>query len=320
MHPTQTLWQCPNCQNELNPSTSGLVCAKGHNFDRAKQGYINLLLANKKHSRDPGDDQSMIDARRAFLQAGHYGFLVENIASLIRDVLVTGDRQESANASTELGGSAMAMVDIGCGEGYYLGQLQKILSCPLQILGMDISKFAVKRAAPYLKQAQFAVASSFDIPILANSVRCALSVFAPFDSKEVARILDKTQGCFIRVTPGPRHLYQIKQALYEQANLHEPACRPDGFDLLTEKRLHKTLSLSGAGDLANLLAMTPLNWHGRAESKTELLAKTQVNLEVDFCVQVFTVAKTVVESVAETLEEILDQSADGSSNEIADEI
>ena len=43
------------------------LCLTGHSFDRAAAGYVNLLPANRKHSKDPGDDKDMVAARAAFL-------------------------------------------------------------------------------------------------------------------------------------------------------------------------------------------------------------------------------------------------------------
>ncbi|MBE0772565.1 SAM-dependent methyltransferase, partial [Escherichia coli] len=48
------------------------ACPAGHRFDRARQGYLNLLPVQHKKSLDPGDNAAMVEARRQFLGAGHY--------------------------------------------------------------------------------------------------------------------------------------------------------------------------------------------------------------------------------------------------------
>lgn len=54
----------------------------GHRFDRARQGYLNLLPVQHKNSRDPGDNLAMVEARRDFLNAGHYAPVAKRLAEL----------------------------------------------------------------------------------------------------------------------------------------------------------------------------------------------------------------------------------------------
>ncbi|WP_353887530.1 putative RNA methyltransferase, partial [uncultured Pseudomonas sp.] len=73
---------CPLCQAALSPLDNGVVCPAGHRFDRARQGYLNLLPVQHKNSRDPGDNQAMVEARRHFLDAGHYAPVAGRLAQL----------------------------------------------------------------------------------------------------------------------------------------------------------------------------------------------------------------------------------------------
>ena len=57
-------------------------CAARHAFDVARQGYVNLLPVQHKNSRDPGDNQAMVEARRDFLDAGHYAPVARRLAGL----------------------------------------------------------------------------------------------------------------------------------------------------------------------------------------------------------------------------------------------
>jgi len=68
---------CPNCKSALHRSDKVLICENGHSFDVAKEGYVNLLLANRKKSLNPGDNKIMMNAREAFLSIGFYDFLME---------------------------------------------------------------------------------------------------------------------------------------------------------------------------------------------------------------------------------------------------
>ena len=92
---------CPICQAPLASADNGLACANRHSFDRARQGYLNLLPVQHKKSLDPGDNAAMVEARRRFLGAGHYAPLAARLAEL---------------AVRRAPGR---WIDIGCGEGQF---------------------------------------------------------------------------------------------------------------------------------------------------------------------------------------------------------
>ena len=98
------MWSCPHCQVPLQPGSNGasLVCANRHEFDRAREGYVNLLPANRKRSREPGDSAEMIAARRRVHESGAYVELA---------TAITGQMASQATMK--------AMQDQGCGEGLY---------------------------------------------------------------------------------------------------------------------------------------------------------------------------------------------------------
>ncbi|EVT86802.1 SAM-dependent methlyltransferase [Pseudomonas aeruginosa VRFPA09] len=58
---------CPLCSAALGEVDNGVACPAGHRFDRARQGYLNLLPVQHKKSLDPGDNAAMVEARRQFL-------------------------------------------------------------------------------------------------------------------------------------------------------------------------------------------------------------------------------------------------------------
>ena len=69
-------YKCPNCGLELlqQQAARSFSCENNHNFDLAKEGYLNLHLAQHKRSRNPGDSDEMIRSRQRFLNTGHYNF------------------------------------------------------------------------------------------------------------------------------------------------------------------------------------------------------------------------------------------------------
>ena len=78
-------FSCPLCHAPLTHSDKSYTCPQGHQFDMAKEGYVNLLPVQHKRSRDPGDSAEMMQARRAFLDAGHYLPLRETVAQMLND-------------------------------------------------------------------------------------------------------------------------------------------------------------------------------------------------------------------------------------------
>src|SRR5699024_4209822 len=77
-----TIFRCPLCGGPLWEVPGGLRCPEGHRFDRAREGYVHLLPVGQKHSRFPGDDKAMVNARRAFLDQGWYAPLREALEQL----------------------------------------------------------------------------------------------------------------------------------------------------------------------------------------------------------------------------------------------
>ena len=136
-------YSCPLCHAPLSRSDNHYSCPQRHQFDLAKEGYVNLLPVQFKRSRDPGDSAEMMQARRAFLDAGHYQPLRDAIAERLRHY-----------APTDL-------LDIGCGEGYYTHAFAAIAS---RSWGLDVSKPAIRAAAKRYPQVNFCVASSQRLP------------------------------------------------------------------------------------------------------------------------------------------------------------
>lgn len=267
-------WLCPLCHARLREGEGALRCDAGHHFDMAKQGYVNLLLANHKRSKNPGDDASMIAARRAFLRGGHYDFLMD---AIVEQLLL-----HPQCASERF----CRILDVGCGEGAYLASIRRALAghWETDCYGMDISKSAIQKAASDLKCTRFAVASSYRIPLADHSVDWALSVFAPFDENEIARVL-KPNGKLLRVSAAERHLFELKSQLYADPRLHDKPSPLAKAQVTQEIRVSRQHVLANEA-LRQLLAMTPLHWRGDAQAKARLLGCDAIEMSFDFWLQV----------------------------------
>jgi 23S rRNA (guanine745-N1)-methyltransferase len=248
---------CPICRQPLHDADQGVACPAGHRFDRARQGYLNLLPVQHKKSRDPGDNAVMVEARRRFLDAGHYAPLAQRLAELA-----------AAQAPSR-------WLDIGCGEGYYSGRLAAALP-DADGYALDISREAVKRAARRAPSLTWLVASMARVPLADASCELLASVFSPLDWAEAARLL-RPGGGLLRLGPTQHHLIELRQRLYDEVRDYDDekhlAQIPPGLRLAHSETLSFPLRLEQAEARADLLAMTPHGWRANAERRAAVIAE-----------------------------------------------
>jgi 23S rRNA (guanine745-N1)-methyltransferase len=273
LEPPASHWICPICQHALVREERQYRCANGHCFDVAKEGYLNLLPANRKHSSSPGDDRQMLRNRREFLERGHYRALAERLA------------EACATEHRRLSGHPFALLDTGCGEGYYTGLIAEDLqgtATDVWIGGIDIAKDAVRMAAKRYPGIDFAVASTVALPVADASLDLITRIFAPGTDSEVCRTL-RPGGLLILVTPGPRHLYQLRELVYDSPRGH-PAdvVTVEGLQHEQRTELDFELQIEGAGDVARLLTMTPYYWQADQDKQARIAALPGLHTEVSF--------------------------------------
>ena len=191
---------CPLCQAPFTQEKTRWICDHGHSFDVAKQGYVNLLPVQHKNSKNPGDTPEAVAARRAFLQGGFY--------EPLREVLI----QKIAAMNPD------AVLDLGCGEGYYTSGMSAAVK---QVIGLDIAKPAIQIAAKRYPNITWLVASGAKLPVASGSLNVVCSFFSPLPVEEMARVL-KSDGYVVLATPAPQHLYELRAALFDQVNPHQP--------------------------------------------------------------------------------------------------
>lgn len=242
---------CPVCHAPLLREKTVWHCENGHSFDVARQGYVNLLTVQQKHSLHPGDTREMVIARRNFLDAGHYLPIAQKLRELTNQFVP----------------EAKCVLDVGCGEGYYLSNLAHI---PTRV-GIDISKEAVRYAASRDKSATWLTATAAHLPFADGSFDCVLSMFALTAETEFCRVL-KENGIFIQVLAGKYHLSALKRIIYPEILEKEKNLQPQlqGFRLLHSETLCFDFSVESAEMLQNLLYMTPHVWRISKEAAQSL--------------------------------------------------
>ena len=266
-------WACPLCAAPLTEDAAGaLRCPAGHSFDRAKEGYWHLLPVQEMRSRAPGDSREMVAARRAFLEAGYYAPFGAALGEL---ALEYGAARP---------GAPLRLLDAGCGEGWYDRAAAAAFAQagrPLALAGFDIAKPAVRLAAKALPAGRYAVASSFHAPVASGWADVLLNIFSPFAREEFLRVL-RPGGRLIYAVPGPRHLFGMKQALYEhpyENPVQEIAY--EGFVPVGERLAADTITVPAAM-LENLFAMTPYYWKTPADGAARLRALPELTTEIAF--------------------------------------
>ncbi|MDP3584282.1 MAG: methyltransferase domain-containing protein [Thiobacillus sp.] len=261
---------CPLDGTPLHCTGSAWACASGHSFDIASQGYTNLLPVQHKRSRDPGDSKEMVAARRRFLTAGFYQPIG---AAVSRAVLA--DLPADAHISC---------LDAGCGEGYYMRQLAAAVGDEktLALLGLDISKWAVLSAAKQDRRPSWVVGSNANLPVLSGTLDRVLCMFGFPVYAEFARVL-KPGGLLVQVDAGPDHLRELREIIYPSLKPERPPDlqTPAGFSRLPTETLRFAIELTSAGQIADLLAMTPHLFRASAEGRAAAAALTTLSLSVD---------------------------------------
>jgi 23S rRNA (guanine745-N1)-methyltransferase len=234
------LLRCPVCGGGLALGDGVVRCDAGHSFDVARQGYVNLVPGS-------ADTAEMVEARDAFLRAGHFRRLSEALA------------EEAAKVD-----GPGAVVDLGAGTGYHLAAVLDALPDRAG-LAVDGSSAALRRAARAHTRAAAIGADAWQpLPLRNAAAAVVLSVFAPRNAEEMARIL-APGGALVAVTPTTRHLYELVGPL---GLLSVPEDKEDRLDrqlagafVVSARRMVEFAMFLTREEAAQLVRMGPSAWH-----------------------------------------------------------
>ncbi len=262
------LYICPLCKSPLTLDEKIYQCQQKHCYDLAKEGYVNLLPVQFKHSKNPGDNKAMVNARRDFLEQGYYQPLASRLVDL---------KKQFSDAD-------LPVLDAGCGEGFYTHQHKHAENL---VYGVDIAKEAIKKAAKKYNDCHFSVATLSQLPFSDNYFGCIVSIYAPILEGEFTRSL-KTDGYLITVTPAQRHLFELKALIYENAQPHdEEKCPIKDLSLIHQENLSYAMTLKTGTDTLNLLSMTPFAFKASETVKSEIAKSNNFTCQADFQIRVF---------------------------------
>ncbi|ALE06015.1 SAM-dependent methyltransferase [Arthrobacter sp. ERGS1:01] len=250
---------CPVCGLEFMetlPGETALACIDGHSFDIARQGYANLLTGHgTKFAQDTAE---MVAARDDFLDAGHY----QPLANALSDI--TGAVLDAAQPT-----GRRLILDAGTGTGYYLQQVLARLGdggrLGIDSVGLDISKFALRRAARRNPGTANLVWDLWrPLPVAAGRADVVFVIFAPRNAAEFARVL-KQSGRLVVVTPRPEHLAEIARpagmlGIQPEKDAALAGALAGHFELV--ESLDESIALSLAPqDVRNVALMGPAGHH-----------------------------------------------------------
>ena len=115
-----------------------------------------------------------------------------------------------------------------------------------------------------------------------ESVDFALHFFAPFHSEEFYRVI-KPGGTLVTAIPGKRHLFGLKQVLYDTPYENDEALPDIGQFKITRKiKVKDKITLTGGEDMLSLLQMTPYYYHTPTEGINKLCALSSLTTEIEF--------------------------------------
>jgi 23S rRNA (guanine745-N1)-methyltransferase len=266
------LLACPHCAAPLSRAERSVACANGHSFDVARQGYVSLLPGDARLGS--ADTAAMVAAREAFLSAGHFEPLAEVIGEEAGRALgqaahagALGARADARGPGDRPDAGALGegcLVDLGAGTGWYLARVLDRLPGRLG-LALDLSKHALRRAArAHPRIAAVACDAWRGLPVRDSVAALVLSVFAPRDGAEIARVL-RPGGALVVVTPTGGHLGELVSALdlltVDERKDERLGAQLDAH-LELERRAAREWPLALApGDVANVVAMGPSARH-----------------------------------------------------------
>lgn len=265
---------CPVCKHPLTRDGRTLQCETRHSYDLSKQGVVNLLMSQKSAAKRHGDDKLMVRARKAFLDGGFY-------TPLLKKVEETAVRYAPDNVT---------FLDVGCGECWYTAHIYDALKNSGKTVaagGVDISKEALAAGAKRCKEISLAVASAAGLPAADGCCDMLLNLFAPYHPGEFLRVL-KTGGILIRATVLEKHLWELKEAVYDRPYENKPeGTELEGFHLLSYKEVKAVIRLENNAQIRALFQMTPYYYKTGVKDQEKLMGLNRLTTRTEFAVTVY---------------------------------
>jgi 23S rRNA (guanine745-N1)-methyltransferase len=212
-----------SCHLPLRREARRWVCGRGHAYDVARSGYTNLLQPNERRSRNPGDSPEAVAARRRLHERGLLSVILNEVKDLV-------PRRTSA------------VLDVGCGDGYWLAGLDA-----QERIGIDISVPAIDAAARrYPECSWFVVNADRFVPFSDGAFDLVMSITARMNSRELRRVL-RGDGRLLVAVAAPDDLIELRAALEKDRAANAVETFANDFDLVERRRASATVHLDREG-------------------------------------------------------------------------
>jgi 23S rRNA (guanine745-N1)-methyltransferase len=224
---TRPMLVCPvrHCHLPLQQVDRRLVCERGHSFDVARTGYINLLQPQDRRSKHPGDTAAAIAARRQLHDRGVSAPLLNAIAEII------------CPSPSDI------VLDAGCGDGFYLGSFAS--QTGFRAHGVDISVSAIEGAARRYPDCEWIVANADRfVPYAERSFSIVMSITARMNADEFRRVL-RDDGRLLVALPAPDDLIELRGSGRDRIARTVETFAPH-FTLVDQRRITTTADLDAA--------------------------------------------------------------------------
>ncbi|MGE0461947.1 MAG: putative RNA methyltransferase [Vicinamibacterales bacterium] len=259
------------CGQPLTRRGRAYVCPRGHSFDVARRGYVNLLQPQDRKSREPGDARVAVEARAGLLAAGIGRAVVDE---LVRRV-----------AAMDLLPGAV-VVDLGSGTGDALGALAA--ARPITGIGIDLSIAAAEHAARRFPELTWVVANADRrLPIVDRGADVVLSLHGRRNPAECARVL-KAGGLLVLVVPAPGDLVELRElvqgARVERDRVETVLASHAPFFALRDRFTARESHRLEHADLVALLRATYRGARASAAARVESLTALEVTFASDVLV------------------------------------
>jgi 23S rRNA (guanine745-N1)-methyltransferase len=223
---------CPvrACHGALTREDRRVHCARGHSFDIARSGYINLLQPQDRRSKHPGDSALVVAARRRLHERGVTEPMLRGLGEIIRGA----------------GGASPGdtVLDAGCGDGFYLGALAR--ETGFRAHGVDISIPVVDAAARRYPECEWIVANADRfIPYRERSFSMVLSITGRMNAGEFRRVL-RDDGRLLAAVSAPDDLIELRGTGRDRVQRTRETFA-QGFTLVKQHRVTTTADLDAAG-------------------------------------------------------------------------
>lgn len=254
-------YRCPKCGKEARIEEISLVCEGNHRYDFSKKGYIHLINNYKatKYSSE------LFEARGIVFKNNFYSEVLEVLVGLIEKYSIDN------------------LVDVGCGEGYYIRKLKEVFP-QKYFYGLDNSRDAIEIAVKEDKLNPYMIANLATLPFKEESVSAILNILTPANYDEFFRVIGD-EGYLIKVIPNSDYLKEIRKLTLAKDYTNNDTVRliEENCTIIERCRVRKTTKIDRF-IAENFLKMTPLTFSKDISGEDiERLKEITIDLEILVC-------------------------------------